>query len=238
MKYVLSIILLVLLGGLASWAQPPMPDPILQTDWTSGSDNEDFNNADEQTSGPVVYDLTGDGQPEVIVTGRTNIWVFNVDHPNPADPVFPSWTPPDGFEFCSPVAIAHLSADGDPWVVVGASYAREYVYPNCPMRIDGLCGEWAGHDLPDPDCHGYDWNESGNCFHWESVIQGWKIEGETATEFVSDVRPTQRLTTAVVADADGDGLDELCFFASGSYGINSHHPGNLTYSTVGVHFYE
>ena len=80
MKHLFRIIALLLFGVAILWAQPPTP--ILETDWTSGSDNALFNNADEQTSGPVVYDLTGDGQPEIIVTGREDIWVFNMDYPD------------------------------------------------------------------------------------------------------------------------------------------------------------
>jgi len=143
---VFSITLLVLFAVVSAWAQPPA---LLDTDWNSGSDNALFDNADEQTSGPVVYDLTGDGQKEVIVTGRKNIWVFNLDHPDMSDPVFATWTPVEGYEFCSPVTVAHLSSDGYPWIVVGASVAVHYAQGDCPCPAG-----WVDPNYPNPNCHG------------------------------------------------------------------------------------
>src|SRR5512146_820986 len=116
MRYVFSITLLVLFGIASAQAQ------LLSTDWTSGSTNGLPPAADEQTSGPVVYDLTGDGEDEVIVTGRQEIWVFNLEHPDNSNPLF-HWGMGTGYEFCSPVTVARLSSDGYPWVVVGASVA-------------------------------------------------------------------------------------------------------------------
>ncbi len=230
MKQVLWITLSVLIGGVAALAQPPTP--MLDTDWTSGSGDIAFDFADEQTSGPVVYDLTGDGYQEVIVTGRSDIWVFNLENPDSEHPLF-HWTPEPGYEFCSPVAIAHLTADGYPWLVVGGSVAVMYAPGDCPLSgIEG-CGDWEGHTpYPDPDCHGI-----GDCYHWHSMIHAWQIIGTTDEDYFSGDRFNQRLTTPAAADADGDGVDELCFVGSGSYGL-WHEGFNHMCSTVGVHFYE
>ena len=143
--------------------------------------------------------------------GRKDVWVFNLEHPDENDFVF-HWTvyqdPPELVqEFCSPITIAHLSADGLPWVVVGASYARHYGYLDCPMRDEfGNCAQWQG--FPDPDCHGYDWNESGDCYHWESMIHAWRIDGNSFSEYHSDLRRTQRLTTDLAGHQIESGLTD------------------------------
>ncbi len=224
MNIMLRIMLLLLVATATLKAQ------ILNTDWHSGS-----NNADEQTSGPVVYDLTGDGQKEVILTGREDIWVLNLDNPDPDNYLY-HWTAATGYEFCSPVTIAHLSADGYPWVVVGGSHLNHYGHNQCPSRNqNGVCSTWpVNPNWPDPDCHLIEFG--GDCYHWQSIIHAWKVAPTGVENHNSDSYLTQRLTTPAADDVDGDGADELCFAGSNSYGIA--FPNGDMYSTVGVHFYK
>ncbi len=205
----------------AASASAQLPTRVLDANWYSGSNNANFNYASEQTSGPVVCDLTGDGEMEVIVTGRKDIWVFNVEHPDPSDYVF-HWQAQTGYEFCSPVTVAHLSADGKLWVVVGGSVAVHYAGGSCPYS----------QQYDNPNYH-----YRGDCYHWHSLLHAWKVTGANSSQFYSVADTTLRLTTPAAADVDGDGKDELCFVGSHSYGV-SFFNGGYMYSTVGVHFYE
>lgn len=99
---------------------PSQPIDLLGFDFTTGSTNSEFDFATAEDSGPVIYDLNGDGVDEVIVTGREDIYVFNTDHQGPQNALY-HWTAAAGYEFCSPASVAHLSEDGRPWVAVGAS---------------------------------------------------------------------------------------------------------------------
>jgi hypothetical protein len=229
MKTLLWMAIVVLACAAAIWAQPAT---VLSVDWTSRSDDSNFGAANEQTSGPVVYDLDEDGQKEVILTGRKDVWVFNTSYPNMTNALF-HWQVSAGYEFCSPVTIAHLSNDGAAWVVVGASRAVHFAADSCPFRVEGVCATYGDPPLTDPNCHYH-----GDCYHWYSMIHAWKITGTGTYEehFSSaDDNRNQRLTTPAAADVDGDGLDELCFVGMNSYGITA---GGNVRSTAGVHFYE
>jgi len=225
MKTWFSCVLLTLMGLAAAWAQP-----VLDADWTSGSDW-----ADEQTSGPVVADINGDGLREVILTGRNDVWVFNAQHPNMDNPLF-HWQMDDGYEMCSPAAVAHLTSDGKAWIVVGASVAVHYEAGSCPFRHREDCATYGTPPVEDPNCH-YD----GDCYHWRSIIRAWKITGTGQRDYevhFSSVCENQRLTTPAVADVDNDQKDELCFVGSDSYGLKDTGQFIHMRSTVGVHFYE
>jgi len=191
MTRVVAALTLTLALAFVTWAQPTR---IMQTQWTSGSDEASFNWAREQTSGPVVYDLTGNGTQEVIVTGRRDVWVFNMQHPDMNNCQF-HWHISDGYEACSPATIAHVSSDGLPWVVVGASknVAHHQSAGGCP-------------EASTPDAaNSHPW---GECCHWHSVINAWKVTGPGLGDTVrssSDDRADERLTTPAAADVDGDG---------------------------------
>jgi hypothetical protein len=212
-----------------AWAQPT---PVISAIVTTGGE-ESFGSPTEQTSGPVVYDLTGDGEKELIVTGRKDIWVLNYSEQDPENAIF-HWQAQNDYKFCSPVTIAHLTPDGYPWVVVGASEAVRWEPGQCPNLVNDDCPAWTGHaPYPDPDCH-YD----GDCYHWQSIIHAWKIVGTNDDPHPSDVIMNARLTTPAAADVNGDLLDELCFVGNGSYGVHDAHTNSDMYSTVGVHFFK
>jgi hypothetical protein len=181
-----------------------------------------------QDSGPVVYDINQDGVKEVIVAGRNDIFVFRSGDNSLDDTLF-HWTAPvteeDVMEFCSPVTIAHLSTDGKPWVVIGASRVK-YYETACPQE------------------HTADVHVENDCYHWRSKLCAYKITGVDAVEDHSPgtVVTDMRLTTPCAADMNGDGWDELCFAGSCSYGPRNHDdqdpPVDWCYrSSTGVMFF-
>jgi hypothetical protein len=203
MKKMLFIPALLLCAAFAFGQHPSRPSTLLMDQSIrSGSTDADFGAVTEQSSGPVVCDLDNDGQPEVILTGRTEIWVVNYANPDPATPVF-HMLAQSGYQFNGPVTVAHLSADGYPWLVIGASDTVHYAAGQCP-------GISAGDEA---NKHRF-----GDCYHWRSVLQAWKIVDGDTLGIRSAPIDTMRLTTPCAADADGDGVDELCFVGSSSYG--------------------
>ncbi len=229
MKCSLCFPFLLLVMATVAVAQPVRAPAILHSAMVTGSLNADFGYATEQTSGPVVCDVTGDGLPEVIVTGRAKIWVLNYAHQDPQNPLF-YWPAQDGYEFCGPVTVCRPSSSGNPWIVVGASKQVRYL---------GRLG--TNDPCPHQNDDGPNSHLSGDCYHWHSIIEAWEITGSTATPHPSGDLADQRLTTPTAADANGDGKDELCFVGSQSYGISvwSGIAGHwLMRSCVGVRFYE
>jgi hypothetical protein len=216
-----SLILIVLTLCVSTYGQPTNISGF-PVDWISYSDI----NPSIYDSGPVVYDLLGNGQQEIIVTGRQFIQVFN----SAGTEIFQSQMHAEtGYEFCSPITVAHLSSDGYPWIVVGGSrlqfYGREHNSDTCslvePCYMCARC--------PYYQSGGANQHPEGLCYHWYSKIHAWKIVGTTIESHTSSEYSDIRLTTFAAGDIDGDGLDELAYVGPASWGHQYHLSGWLTY---------
>ena len=178
----------------------------------------------ELWSAPVVGDVDGDHQPDV-VAGMPNGYVY-AWHLGATGPFLHVYTGAGAVQ--STLVLRDVNGDGVADIVGANTHGDVFVYTGHGARIfhavmpvrDNLAGGFASPVVADLDHNGHlEIIESG----WDQYVWAWNLNGSVKAGFPVFLQDTS-WSSPVVADLDGDGYPEIVvgYDCSGTPGDNCY----------------
>lgn len=161
---------------------------------------------------PTIYDLDGDGRPEVMIGGGSNVRVWRAD-----GTVFPGFPKAVSGNVTGTLSAGDITGDGVPEILavtlagtLEAIQVNGQSVPGWPLNF-GLSSSYASATIGDLDGDGIrDALVVGYQFGSFTRVNAYRGTGETLPGFPITYPSVQTYACPVLADGDGDGDLEIC----------------------------